>query len=196
MEQLEKEYLERIIQLQKDQLERYHEYTIIALSNTKATNSSRNIGTFSQDDYIPLFKYIEDNLKELSIEKIFEYLETETGIISLIDHSLVPDKTCMQFQIHSNNYIKYKNNNDIIVNEYIYDFSSKVCVVIHDYCKPHVHISNQEVEQDISEKKKEENVLDNVCDVAMQRAKVLQLLKYGDSQMRLIKKVFSGLKSK
>lgn len=116
---MEKEYLERIIQLQKEQLDRYHEYM---LNNSKNNTAySRNIGISNQYDYIPLFKYIQDNLKDLNIDKIFEYLETETGLISLIDHALVPDKTCMQFQINSNNYIKYKNNNDVIVNEYIYE---------------------------------------------------------------------------
>lgn len=197
MDNIEKQYLERIIKMQNEQLDKYHEYVLCSLSNNYNVHKGVQMKNIMiNDDFTPLLPFIENNLNNMDLEKIFRYLETEAGLISLIEHSLVPDKNNMQFQINSNNYVKYKMNDNSIISENIYDFSSKVCCVVHDFCKPHVYTANEEVESDINEKRKEENLLDDVCDVTMTRAKILQNLKYNESQLRLIKKVFSGLKTK
>ena len=198
---MENEYLERIILMQKEQLDRYHEYMLCALSNVGSGNNKGGISNIqsNNDNIVPLFEFIESNLVEIDIERILKYLETmdHNGLIGLIEKVLCPDKNNLNFSLQSNqSFVKYKLPDQSFITENVSDFSSKVCMIIHEHCRPHVYDANEEDENATRKENGEDIVLDTLCDKNMQRVKNFTTLKFSDTQIRLIKKVFSGIKTK
>ena len=192
------EMLERVLGIMEKMNDRYHEYMIMNYEVQMKNNGKqdKNIGTNITTETIIIQEYIIENLKHIEKQKIFEYLEAnELGLVSLIEHALVPDKQNLQFQTQNATHIKYKNENNEIVTETIHDFSNKVCVVIHDYCKPIIMEANGNIETNINNED-DDTILDAMCQKNMTRVKNLQCFKFPDTQMRLLKKVFSGLKSR
>ena len=198
---MENEYLERIILMQKEQLDRYHEYMLCALSNISSGNHKGGIPNShsNNDNIVPLFEFIASNLEEIDIERILKYLETmdNNGLIGLIEKVLCPDKNNLNFSLQSNqSFVKYKLPDNSFITENVSDFSMKVCMIIHEYCRPHVYDANEEDENATKKENGEDVVLDTLCDKNMQRVKNFTTLKFSDTQIRLIKKVFSGIKTK
>ena len=192
------EMLERVLGIMEKMNDRYHEYMIMNYEVQMKNNGKqdKNIGTNITTETIIIQEYIIENLKHIEKQKIFEYLEAnELGLVSLIEHALVPDKQNLQFQTQNATHIKYKNENNEIVTETIHDFSNKVCVVIHDYCKPIIMEANGNIETNINNED-DDTILDAMCQKNMTRVKNLQCFKFPYTQMRLLKKVFSGLKSR
>lgn len=195
---MESEYLERIISIQKEQLDRYHEYVLCALNN--ANNSSRHTTNFlNSSDTIPLFEYIQSNLDALSEDRILKYMETTdiNGLIGLVDTVLCPDKQNLNFSLQSNSsFVKYKLSDGNFIIENIQDFSVKVCGVIQRHCEPFIVVANDENYYQTEIENGEDIVLDTLCGKNIQRVKNFSTLKFMDTQIRLVKKVFSGLKTK
>lgn len=196
---MEKEYLERIIQIQEKQLERYHEYVLCALSNSGGGNRGGHPPLLGNNDMEPLFEFIESNLEKIDVERILRYLETfdNNGVIGLLENVMCPDKNNLNFSLQSNQtFVKYKQEDGTYITENVQDFSCKVCMLIHTYCQPYVHAANEEDERETERAKKEDIALDTVCDKNMQRVRNFTNLKFSEYQIRLIKKVFSGLKTR
>lgn len=198
---MENEYLERIILMQKEQLDRYHEYMLCALNNIGNGNNRGGHSSFhgNNDNIVPLFEFIESNLAKIDVDRILKYLETmdNNGLIGLIENVLCPDKYNLNFSLQSNQtFVKYKLPDHSFITENVSDFSMKVCMIIHEYCRPHVYDANEEDENATKKENGEDIILDTLCDKNMQRVKNFTTLKFSDTQLRLIKKVFSGIKTK
>lgn len=192
------EMLERVIGMMDKMNDRYHEYMLMNYEVQMKNNikHDKNIGTNITIDTIIIQEYINENLKQIEKQKIFEYLEAnELGLVSLVEHAVAPDKQNLQFQIQNSTHIKYKNENNEIMNETIHDFSNKVCIVIHDYCKPIIMEANDNIEENINNED-DDTILDALCQKNMTRVKNLQCFKFPETQVRLLKKVFSGLKAR
>jgi hypothetical protein len=200
---MEKEYLERIISLQKEQLDKYHEYVLCSLNNGVQSRPLQNIQSNQHHNgCTPLFDFIDQNLNGLENERALRYLEASDnngyGLIGLVECILCPDKFNLNFSILNNSsFVKYKQNDNSFITENIQDFSQKVCLRIHEHCKPFVSLANEIDEHNIeTEKNEDEIVLDTLCEKNMQRVKNFNHFKFSDMQVRLIKKVFSGIKAK
>lgn len=198
------EMYERIIKMQQDQINKYHDYVMMLLNSTphhhytpKNISNSYNMNM----DFEPLFGFVKINLENMDNDRLLSYLESSehniSGMVALIELGLCPDKSNLNFHILSGgSFVKYKNDENVIINENITDFSNKVCTLIHDYCKPIITIENERVGQNINDNANDDTVLDSICDKNLIRIKNLTNFKFSDSQVRLIKKVFSGIKSK
>ena len=196
--------LRQIIQIQKEQLDRYHEYMLMALSNNRAGgNMAQNFLSHSSQSshYIPFQQFMLDNLENMPLESMYMFFETaenvDHGVIALLENVLCPDKENLQFcPQQGGSFVRY-NNGITIVTESIQIFAKFVCDYIHNFCRPHIEGSNTELKKELEEPDEEDcEVMDTRCKKNMMRVKHLTNLLISSEQVRLVKKLFSILKSK
>lgn len=212
------EFLERIIAMQQEQLDRYHEYmkrlspAYAAVSKQPVSTPATSVSVKEQVSaatsepemsicYAPLFEFMNANLENLDGERILHYLESSepngNGMIGLVESVLCPDKSHLFFSLLGNgSFVKYKQNDGSFLTENLKDFSFKVCTMIHEYCKPHISDASEKDENDTENEENDENVLEIICTKNIQRVKNFNHFKFSGTQVRLIKKVFSGIKAK
>ena len=196
--------LRQIIQIQKEQLDRYHEYMLMALSNNGRGNGglSHTFLNHSQpSQFIPLQQFMQENLENMPLESMYMFFETaenvDHGAIALLENVLCPDKENLQFfPQQGGSFVKY-NNGITTVTESIQIFAKFVCDYIHNFCRPHIEGSNNELKAELEEEVQEEvEVVDTRCKKNMMRVRHLTNLLISAEQVRLVKKLFSILKSK
>lgn len=195
---MDEDYKQKLIDFQREQLDRYHEYMIIALNNTGSASGSFLSTSVNQVNFKPLATFMQENLENMPLEMMNMFFETaenaDHGAIALLESALCPDKDNLQFSYqNSSSFVKY-NNGSTIVTESIQIFAKFVCDYVHNYCCPHIEGANTNLRNDIEEH--EEDVLDTLCKKNLMRVKHLTNLLISTEQVRLVKKLFSMLKSK
>lgn len=202
MPNTDKEYLERIIEMQQKQLQMYDEYMKMFISKGHMSSPKTTTSSEHHDNLEQLLPFIKNNLVCLDKQTLLSYFEdrdtTYNCLISLIEHVLVPDKEHPNFIIQSVNSVKYKNNENIVITENFKDFSNKVCDVIYEHCYP--YINSSDFEQLHSQLLSEDSCNDESVTIDLEKTQVytknISQLKFSETQMRLVKKVFSMLKHK
>ena len=196
---MEEDYKQQLIEFQREQLDRYHEYMLIALNNTGTSTGGGFINNAVNNvNFKPLSSIMQENLENMPLEMMNMFFETaenaDHGAIALLESALCPDKDNLQFSYqNSSSFVKY-NNGTTIVTESIQIFAKYVCDYVHNYCCPHIEGANTNLRNDLEEQ--EEEVLDTLCKKNLMRVKHLTNLLISSEQVRLVKKLFSMLKNK
>lgn len=196
--------LRQVIQIQKEQLDRYHEYMLMALSSNNRGGggvAQAFINQSQTSQFMPLQEFMQENLEHMPLESMYMFFETaenvDHGAIALLENVLCPDKENLQFfPQQGGSFVRY-NNGITTVTESIQIFAKFVCDYIHNFCKSHIEGSNTELRSELEEQEHEEvEVIDTRCKKNMMRVRHLTNLLISSEQVRLVKKLFSILKSK
>jgi len=195
----EPDYKQQLIDFQREQLERYHEYMLIALSRGNPASAQMLLQPGSSSvEFKPLQTVMQENLENMPLDMMKMFFESpennDHGIVALLESTLCPDKNDLNFVYHSSSSSVRYNNGVMMVTDGIQLFSKFVCDYIHKYCSPHIEDANEELRKEME--KHEEVVVDTLCKKNLYRVKHLSSLLSASEQVRLIKKLFSMLKNK